>query len=78
MSADIDPQPTVHFERYSTRRQTLPEAWVFVMEHVDKCGDAPSIEIHATFGWFGQEPPPSSEPMEAPLWFDVSVYGEIK
>lgn len=37
--------PVEFTARYATNVDTLPDAWQFVMEHIEKVGPDPSIEI---------------------------------
>jgi hypothetical protein len=68
------------FVRYSTRVRELPEAWSFVMTHIDHVGGAPGVEISPTWGHYDGIPEEGSyiEPADPPLWFEVSVSGSTK
>lgn len=53
---------------YATVVDTLPEAWTFVMEHVDDVGPAPHITISPIR-------PAREDPDDHPVYFEVSVGG---
>jgi hypothetical protein len=36
--------------RYSTTVDDMPTAWAFVMEHIDKLGPEPSVNIYPCWG----------------------------
>lgn len=60
--------------RYATTVVTLADAWAFVMDHIDKVGPDPSIEI-APIWLMGYDEPRTNEP---PRHFAVTVSGSIE
>ena len=55
--------------KYATRVDSLPEAWSFIMGHLEELGDAPTISIKPF--WIVTDEMPIGDDMS--LHFDVSV-----
>lgn len=55
--------------RYATTVDTLSDAWEFVMDHLDRVSDAPSVEISPTWS--------SDDDFRTP-YFSVVVSGMVQ
>lgn len=62
------------FTRYATTVETLSDAWVFVMEHVDRVGERPSVTISP----LSSVDALSDEPERWEHYYEVSVSGTVE
>lgn len=61
--------------RYATTVDTMQDAWVFVMEHMDLLGTEPSVDIHPCWGVDSEDA--AAEP-EDKCHFHVIVEGSTE
>ena len=70
--------PTEKFVKYSTTVDTMPDAWLFVMDHIDKVGGRASVEIRPISSVTIDHEPwhrSDEEPGEWQHYYEVTVYG---
>lgn len=69
MNTDTEKSPVEIVTTYSTQVDELSEAWTFVMDHLDKLGDDPSIHITPVFSY--------CEDHGDERYFEVTVMGRV-